>query len=681
MNIPVSVLSGRLSELLANKRVTGAVFTSFQLDIGFFESEILPTLFNIPLSQGRVRLAQLEMVLSQMPQRVAVYYDASGLVSPENAPRLDIGRYAIYPKPGTIFHPKNVFLLAEDNEPDDGGQRCQYLLMGAMSANLTRSGWWENIECAHFELISEHDRSSLGNCYDFLRAMTRMAADNEHPTVEAVCRFLRGRSDYANVWARGKMYPQFYSSYHEDFSDFIASRLGTMAESCYLEIFSPYFDGDAEIATIRDFIERLNPKEARILLPMNLDGEVTCSPEVFTALRGLNAVNWGEMPESMRIALEANRKLKRFAHAKVYRFFRQKPYTEFVFVGSVNLTTAGTTKGKNVESGFLIDTQPSTMPDFWLSPIRNTKRAFAEGEQTDSAQDLASPIAVRYDWNSRKLEVRWMHKQLSPEVKIQHLNSKVAALNGLTNTSWQECTDVLPETVEKHLQTTPFFRVLWNSHESFVLVHEVGMAFKPSIALTLTVEEILQFWALLTDEQKASFLESQLFDNSLLDPTADMFAVVQASRQQADNTSIFSTYAGIFYSFANLERVILEDLNSKGNSEFKIALWRLLGDQFDSLKTLVSAIESDSTRDATDTFVILQCADQLLGQIVTHHAKFVELYQQAFQELQTRVSAAIARTRNQLLEVNGAEFGKFIDWFTKWFRFEARSSAARGSKR
>ncbi len=30
-----------------------------------------------------------------------------------------------------------------------------------MSANLTRSGWWENVECCHIEELVEGERSRL----------------------------------------------------------------------------------------------------------------------------------------------------------------------------------------------------------------------------------------------------------------------------------------------------------------------------------------------------------------------------------------------------------------------------------------------------------------------------------------------------------------------------------------
>ena len=62
---------------------------------------------------------------SALPGQVAVYYDANGLVlGGSGSAKLDFRRVPVQHRTG-IFHPKNVFLLVEDEEADGDGYRVQ----------------------------------------------------------------------------------------------------------------------------------------------------------------------------------------------------------------------------------------------------------------------------------------------------------------------------------------------------------------------------------------------------------------------------------------------------------------------------------------------------------------------------------------------------------------------------
>src|SRR5438094_5153927 len=134
------------------RRLRSAVFLTFQFDSGFFEQEVLPVFIDVPLSHAAImRVVHLEDALRTLPGHIAVYYDANGLVSSDaGSAKLDIRRIPVQHRPG-VFHPKNVFLLVEADEPDDDGHRAQALIAASLSANLTRTGWWENVEACHVE--------------------------------------------------------------------------------------------------------------------------------------------------------------------------------------------------------------------------------------------------------------------------------------------------------------------------------------------------------------------------------------------------------------------------------------------------------------------------------------------------------------------------------------------------
>ncbi|NBU11378.1 MAG: hypothetical protein EBS84_20605, partial [Proteobacteria bacterium] len=159
--IPHAVLSGVLEDRIDGRRVVAAVFLTFEFDPGFFEQEILPVILDVPVSHARgLRLVQLEDALRSCGGRIAVYYDADRLVAGDaGSSHLDIERVPVRHKQGYVFHPKNVLLLLE--KENASGESSRSLLVGALSANLTRAGWWENIEAAHFEEVEEGESTRL----------------------------------------------------------------------------------------------------------------------------------------------------------------------------------------------------------------------------------------------------------------------------------------------------------------------------------------------------------------------------------------------------------------------------------------------------------------------------------------------------------------------------------------
>lgn len=107
----------------------------------------------MPLSHAdAIRRVQLEDALRDVRHRIAVYYDQNGLDADAKAAKLDISRVPVRHRTG-IFHAKSVFALVEDLEADDEGERALSLIVAGTSANLTRAGWWENVEVCHAEKI------------------------------------------------------------------------------------------------------------------------------------------------------------------------------------------------------------------------------------------------------------------------------------------------------------------------------------------------------------------------------------------------------------------------------------------------------------------------------------------------------------------------------------------------
>src|SRR5690606_30975514 len=115
---PRAVLSEHFQDRMKDRRLVSAVFTTFRFEPGFFESEVLPVFFDIPLSHApAIKLVQLEEALRSVLGSIAVYYDQNGLVPDGGSAKLDVRRIPVRHRTG-IFHPKNVLALVEAAEPD-----------------------------------------------------------------------------------------------------------------------------------------------------------------------------------------------------------------------------------------------------------------------------------------------------------------------------------------------------------------------------------------------------------------------------------------------------------------------------------------------------------------------------------------------------------------------------------
>ena len=175
---------------------------------------------------------------------LAVYYDRRGLVAGGTPARLDVRRIPLARGTG-YFHPKLIMLLVE--ESDDEGY-LDHLIVMCPSANLTRAGWWENVECA--DILYEDKRRS----------------------------------------SQGVLNPRLFFG-QQNLADFLKEHLRLPYGTYNLEILSPYFDDTDEAGALRKLVEVLAPKETRIFLPQADDGAALCRKKFFGAVGSLPGVN------------------------------------------------------------------------------------------------------------------------------------------------------------------------------------------------------------------------------------------------------------------------------------------------------------------------------------------------------------------------------------------------------
>lgn len=675
--IPREVLSDHFQERLSGKRLLGAVFLTFEFDPGFFEQEVLPVILDTPVSHAQVpRLLQLEDALRSVPHGIAVFYDWTGLrTSDYTAPRLDVQRLPVRTTNG-IFHPKNVLLLTQDAEPDQDGRHLRRLLVASLSANLTRSGWWENIEVAHIEEITEGSSTRLKDpLVTLLRRVERLTANTVAGNVlQPYLQFLRTVEQGAFKSRGRELFPHLYIGGlpdGEDVAAFLRSHIPR--DSGYrLEVISPYFDKYPTKSPLSALVKAFEPEEVRVFLPQDVTGVAQCSEALFDYVRQIGEhVQWGCFPDDSFLALGRGAESgRRSVHAKVYRIFKPHPKIEFLFVGSVNLTEPGHSgRGGNLETGLLVQLDPASRPEFWLRPIKRKPADFHIVQPEDEPQeDAVLPVQVRFSWKTHDASARWDSDKPSPLLTVGGSGGPFGSPLSLPARDWLALSSEVGEGLARELASTSIVTVRTaDGRESKVLVQEDDMPLKPELLRTLPVRDILQYWSLLKPEQRQAFIESRV---QQLSPGELGGLMADVSDGVSLRNDIFERCAGIFHAFAQLEARIFDALKE---SRPRQAAALMFGERFDSLGTVLDRVlkghdVAGAGQDMTevDRYLVLLCALQLCDKVRQQAPEF-------WSEYSTQASAILQRLaertalRTFLCAQDPVEMPAFMNWFDKWF--------------
>jgi hypothetical protein len=661
-SIPQAILSDELQQAIKGRPVKVAVFLTFQFDPGLFEEEILPVLFNQTFSHvPKIRLLQLEEALRGI-NHLAVYYDRAGLAADAKPARLDYRRVGLSRSSG-CFHPKNIFLLLENNQD---GKQWESLLIVTLSANLTRAGWWENVEVAHVEEVHAGDNCSFRQ--DVLDLITRLKREDKtasgHLALDAIRTYLsRQIGEVKQKTKSGRWRPRFYTgeqSVPEFLQQFILAGYN-------LEVISPYFDESDAALTLRSLLETLKPKATRLFLPEGKEGAALCREQYFAAVEDLPGVKWGRLPASLIRASgsEPNKQVPRFVHAKIYRFWNQD--REIFFIGSVNLTQAAHQSGRggNLETGMLVESPSPARLSWWLELLDGNKPAEFRPEKSEDEpiDELAGRLTLRFNWASGKLDYFWEKRRGSNPSRATVIAQGVTKfiIESIRFDQWVELPPAAAQAIQQLLKSTSLVEVRIESGASFrILIQEEGMAHKPSILLSLSAEEILQYWSLLSPEQREAFIDSR---------AADLAAGTETNLpllKLAGGDSMFDRFAGIFHAFGRLEHHVNEALQAKRDNE---AVYRLFGQKYDSLPSLIDKVAGDEHADRVNRYVTLLCARQVLQRLEKKYPDFHTQHQAEFHRLAEQLKI-IDQVQAGFTFDTPAERQKFFDWFGRMFFME-----------
>jgi hypothetical protein len=661
MSAPTSVLSDALGGHVRKQRVVAGVFTTFAFDPKFFEEEVVPILFDQTLPTGSdARLVMLEDALRNT--RLAVYYDRQALLHHGSA-KLDIRRIPVTRATG-CFHPKLVLLLLEAED------QTRSLLVATLSANLTRSGWWENVEAAHVEVVEQDSACSFrADLFAALRLIRESSSSvSRHAELDELHAFVRYKLRDEDRRTR-RMGPRLFVG-QRPLPEFLREALPLSPAGYNLEIISPYFDGGGAPA-LRGLVETLEPKQARVFLPRKEDGTARCQKAFFDAASGLANLSWGTLPSGLLgRKSEDGAEVPRFVHAKVYRLWSHGEGRQFILVGSANLTQAAHSHSGagNLEASFLIEEKAEERLQWWLElpeappPRRFLDDAMEDEPDEESRQELVLPLALEFSWVSGVARAFWEASTPPDDIELALNGVFLHRLTTLPALTWTELPSDVASRLREHLLSTSFIHASQEGKTCILLVQEEGMEKKPPLLNSLSVEDILRYWSFFTDEQKAAFLEEKL-------RAAKAARHGTGSGGKLDATpSLFDRFPGIFHAFHQFELRVTDALNHEREHE---AVCRLFGARHDSLGTLVMRLRDDTTGDPLHRYVTFLTARQMMDTLKSKFPGFFANHRERHLEVEALLAPLSELGASLDLGGTPSENAEFLEWFRRAFLHRA----------
>lgn len=611
MTMQTEVISNHLTELLDKKEVFAAVFTTYTFEPEFFELEVIPFLLSGEIefsSDERVKQFQVREALREADLPLEVFYDLN--LSRQEANTSPAMQYLCHgvSHGNSAFHAKLNLILTYDQ---DEGHEC--LLVGAGSNNLSRAGWWCNIECQHWEVVSPRGmpRRFLNRLQEDVAYLQRQQHLQPEPETDALLRI----GDYLSACRESNnadpiSYYGLSPDRDRNFPRFLSRQANQRwsYRNWTLEIISPFFAEDAKNKEHK-FFEKLGVKEIHLLLPKDQEGIPTCQKAYFDYIEGEDNIRWAEWASESANELGLQGQFFRRLHAKVYHFYNK--VQSWAFVGSVNFSHKA--MWENVEAGFFVKL-PTTGP--LLKPIKNAAAIEVFREPTELEPGNASTVRLPqvhlgYDWAQQCL-TGITEKNHSYTINIFTPEGKAAVANWKI-TGTKRAFEGDTTSLERLLKNGSLVKIRGHNSrtdeifpEHRVLLQQTGWSHKPLDLPDLTPEQILAIYAGMSAERRQLLLVNSTIRKLILEGAAGEMTV------KDDDFTVehfFSEYAEIFYAF----RKLIEQLQENKDKENWMRLdYYLSGTGMDSLPALISRVIGEERADSFVTvYLILLCCKEV----------------------------------------------------------------------
>lgn len=640
---------------IGEREVMLAFFSTYSFEPDFFELEVLPLLLGNPAlsSNESIRYYQLQSLMRQHEGRLAVVYDLS-VFDPQLAPRLEVD-YMPMRVGGACQHAKLMVLVVRDRK-----SKQQSIVFGVGSFNLTKAGWWENLEVGHWVELCEG--FAPGNIHrPLLDALRFYQAQTPSPVLEKILGIAQTFETSADD-PSCSFYFSGSSSGRIHFDSFIAEHTDAKAP---LEVISPFFAAEGDNQVILSLLKRY--PSVTVLLPLDEHGQALVHREsVYESLPD-ETITWGRWSESIRKSHLDPQSGYRRLHAKIYQSLGEDPWA---FVGSVNLSYKAFRQ--NVEAGFLLrgHATKSLLATLQTQPDRFNVEPEAENQSDSDGQEMP-PIHALFDWQSEAL----------------HLSSKQVGSLALLNSASEVLLSVQLNAVEgqlvpapqlkQHLQGSSLMHARWQSDEKLatgtVLVSQRNLFCRPTHLPPLDLQALLRIFIGMHESRRLELfgdLAIRLLNASQDEGLQDEFLPELISE---------GSFESFFAEFSQVNGAFWELAESLGKAEeagdLQTLAYYLKGHQPDSLRKLLETIaESDSTRKAPSLIVryltLLSVADLL---------KRFNKYTDATLLNDAEKALSTLEQKELLTQLDGAKGEHFLRWFKAKF-FEPVAGVTRSSK-
>ena len=591
---------------------------------------------------------------------IDVFYEGRALAAHEGGGRLGWSRVRCTGKRGGVFHPKVVLALLQDT---DG---LESLVVSVASANLTRTGWWTNVECADVVRLEDGERHGyLDGLVTLVDQLAALTTADRRPATTRIRDFLARQQPYTTKTEGGRMRPSLLPGY-EELPQKLVQLGGSRLRGAHLEVISPFLDEDPGDVTsaLHALRVALQPRTVTVALPVR-EGATTVTREVFDSVAA-SGVTWGRVPRPFTRTTGGVEAGDRAIHAKVYHLWRGGSDSLDVWVtGSHNLTDAAHSGRRNFEVSVVHETNARGRA--LLESLAAEPLTFGEVDpDLEEKVDLVDlvPVTVRWSWKTLSGSVTWDPSTQPPPVTLSLAGSEVL------RTEWPAGVKTIGldarsgDALHQALLTTSLLLARTDDgREGPVLVVEDDHDCKPDllVGVHLTPAEILALWAVPDLRERLKRL-ARIRTSAASDEDDLELARVRAIAP----LSMFDQLAGVFQAFGGLSRRVQDALAEKAPGRAARLLW---APSFDSpINVLKLALDAD---DPVLAYVTYRCAAALDDEVVSGHAglagSYAELRRRFLEQL-----GHVDTVRERIVQGSSdpAATREFLDWFDKHFAEE-----------
>ncbi len=386
------ILIKKLEESLRGRKVTAALFYTYNFDPGFFENYLLPIFFSgVPFNNNEIQNTILWRHYQKYLPPITVYCDF--FAKDKIAPSLAYDVRPIVLKKNDVrwpaFHPKLSYLLLNDSG----------LIIISGSNNLSFAAWTTNLEVftiTEFKNGRYYPRAIKDDYKRFIEFVNGIYGKEYTDAETAVHGFFRKVLYTKKTGQYIDNYSSAQSSFFDKLEELKAENHAKKFKSA--EIISPYFSSAVVVQNIRKYVEG----DIKISIPYSANNVASIPKELFESYQKENIL-WSD------INVLNKEKVFRFNHSKIFRFYGEDKV--FTIIGSVNLSAAalnGYRSKGNVEFATIFSDMKNGRETDLLKARSSLEDIVFEKETAESVFDerrYPPELDFTLDWCKKELVV------------------------------------------------------------------------------------------------------------------------------------------------------------------------------------------------------------------------------------------------------------------------------------